>query len=81
VTEALAAAAPPEAEEWLAFDVDDRAVPAIAERLIAWLRAPEELREATRAALRTTAAERWSWQGVARGVIAAATALPRRGLG
>jgi glycosyltransferase involved in cell wall biosynthesis len=81
VTEALAAAAPPEAREWLAFDVDDRAVPAIAERLIAWLRAPEGLREATRAALRATAAERWSWQGVARGVIAAATALPRRGLG
>ncbi|MCW3063303.1 MAG: glycosyl transferase group 1, partial [Solirubrobacterales bacterium] len=72
VTEALADAAPPEAREWLAFAVDDDAVPAIADRLVAWLRAPEPLRDATRAALRATAAERWSWQGVARGVLAAA---------
>jgi glycosyltransferase involved in cell wall biosynthesis len=72
VTEALADAAPPEAREWLAFAVDGDAVPAIAERLVAWLRAPEPVREATRAALRATAAERWSWQGVARGVLAAA---------
>jgi glycosyltransferase involved in cell wall biosynthesis len=44
----------------------------LAERLIAWLQAPEELREAVRAALVATARERFSWDGVADGVIAAA---------
>jgi glycosyltransferase involved in cell wall biosynthesis len=48
-------------------------VRAIAERLSAWLAAPAELRERTREALSSTARERWSWDGVARGVIAAAS--------
>jgi glycosyltransferase involved in cell wall biosynthesis len=72
VTAALSAAVPTEAREWLAFDVGAGAVEQIAARLVAWLRAPPELREPTRAALRATAAERWSWQGVARGVLSAA---------
>ena len=38
----------------------------------AWLQAPEELRAATRAALVGVARERYSWEGVASGVIAAA---------
>ena len=37
-----------------------------------WLQAPESLRERTRAELVGTARERFSWTGVARGVLAAA---------
>jgi glycosyltransferase involved in cell wall biosynthesis len=72
VTAALAAAVPPEAREWLAFAVGDGAVRAIADRLVAWLRAPARLRAATREALVAVARERYSWDGVAAGVIAAA---------
>ena len=39
---------------------------------MAWLQAPADLREATRAALVQVARERYSWEGVANGVIAAA---------
>ncbi len=72
VTAALAAAVPEEARPLLAFTVGPDAVRAIAERLAGWLDAPEPLREETRAALVATARERWSWEGVARGVLAAA---------
>jgi len=48
------------------------AVDAIADRLTRWLQSPPELRAATRAALVDAVAERYSWEGVARGVIAAA---------
>jgi glycosyltransferase involved in cell wall biosynthesis len=72
VSAMLAAAVPPEAREWLSFPVDDGAVRAIAERVRGWLQAPEELRARTRAALVATAHERFSWEGVAGGVIAAA---------
>jgi glycosyltransferase involved in cell wall biosynthesis len=68
----LAGAVPEEARDWLGFATGPRAVRDLAERLIAWLQAPEELREAVRAALVTTARERFSWDGVADGVIAAA---------
>ena len=37
-----------------------------------WLAVPPDLRAATREALVATARERYSWDGVARGVIAAA---------
>src|SRR5205807_10542973 len=57
VSRALAAAAPAEAEGLLSFPVDDGAVEAIAARLVSWLRAPEALREPTRAALVATARE------------------------
>jgi hypothetical protein len=40
--------------------------------LTAWLDAPQALRVRTRAALAQTATELYSWQGVARGVLAAA---------
>ena len=73
----LAEAVPAPARGWLAFPVDKEGaepVRAIAERVIAWLEAPAPLREQTRAALVATVRERWSWEGVARGVIAAATA-------
>ncbi|HEY4170152.1 MAG TPA: glycosyltransferase family 4 protein, partial [Reyranella sp.] len=68
----LAASVPAPARAWLGFATGPRAVRDLAESLIAWLQAPEELREATREALVATARERFSWDGVARGVIAAA---------
>jgi glycosyltransferase involved in cell wall biosynthesis len=72
VSALLAAAVPAEARPWLSFPVDDGAARAIAERVNAWLTAPEDLRERTRAALVATARERYSWEGVAEGVLAAA---------
>ncbi|HST33284.1 MAG TPA: glycosyltransferase family 4 protein [Solirubrobacteraceae bacterium] len=72
VSEALARAVPSAAASLLSFPVDDEAVPAIARRLTGWLTADRALRERTRAGLVETVRERWSWDGVARGVIAAA---------
>jgi len=72
VTATLAAAVPEAARPWLSFPVGDGAVRALADRLVAWLRAPAEVREETRAALVAVARERYSWEGVAAGVIAAA---------
>jgi glycosyltransferase involved in cell wall biosynthesis len=72
VSRALAADAPPEAGPLLSFAVDDGAVGAIADRLVRWLTAPEELRRRTRDALVGTARRRFSWDGVADGVLAAA---------
>jgi glycosyltransferase involved in cell wall biosynthesis len=57
---------------WLSFAVDDRAPAAIAHNVLAWLQADPELRAGTRAGLVAAVRERWSWEGVARGVIAAA---------
>jgi glycosyltransferase involved in cell wall biosynthesis len=72
VSRVLAGAVPPEAADWLSFPLGPRAVRDLADRLIAWLEAPDEVREQTRDALVRTARERWSWEGVAEGVIAAA---------
>jgi len=72
VSEVLAAAVPARAAGWLSFPLDDGAVVALAERLTAWLGAEPELRARTRAGLVRAAREHWSWEGVARGVIAAA---------
>jgi glycosyltransferase involved in cell wall biosynthesis len=72
VSHALAQAIPAEAAPWLSFAVDDRAVTALADCLTGWLLADGELRARTRAGLVATVRERWSWEGVARGVIAAA---------
>jgi glycosyltransferase involved in cell wall biosynthesis len=72
VTATLARAVPAPARPWLSFEVGDGAVRAIAERLVAWLRAPDDLRAATRDALVAVARERYSWEGVADGVVAAA---------
>jgi glycosyltransferase involved in cell wall biosynthesis len=72
VSRVLAAAVPPAARPWLAFPIADDAVEALAARLIGWLEAPAELRSQTRRALVATAHERYSWEGVANGVIAAA---------
>jgi glycosyltransferase involved in cell wall biosynthesis len=72
VSSALADALPSELQELVSFPVDDAAVPAIAERVVAWLEAPDDLRAAGREALVRVARERYSWQGVAQSVIAAA---------
>jgi glycosyltransferase involved in cell wall biosynthesis len=72
VSEALARAVPPQAAGWLSFPVDDEVVSAIATRVLAWLTADPDVRLRTRAGLLATVRERWSWEGVARGVIAAA---------
>ena len=72
VSEALAAALPDPVAGWLSFPIDDGAVAALAQRVIAWLSADAQLRARAREGLVATVRERWSWTGVARGVIAAA---------
>jgi glycosyltransferase involved in cell wall biosynthesis len=76
VARALAQSVPAPARPWLAFSTATGSDPVrgIAERVAAWLGAPAELRDQTRAALVETVRQRWSWEGVARGVIAAAAA-------
>jgi len=56
----------------VSFDLDDGAVEAIAARLNGWLGLEPAASAAARAQLRETAARLWSWEGVARSVIAAA---------
>jgi glycosyltransferase involved in cell wall biosynthesis len=72
VSDALARAVPDSVAPWLSFPIDDSSVRALAERIVAWLEVDPALREQTRAGLAETVRERWSWEGVARGVIAAA---------
>jgi glycosyltransferase involved in cell wall biosynthesis len=72
VSRELALAVPAEAAGWLSFAVDERSVRSIAACLTGWLGAEADLREQTRQGLRRTAAELWSWQGVARRVLDAA---------
>jgi hypothetical protein len=69
----LAQALPEPALDWLSFPVDDHAVRAIATALVGWLQADPALKANTRAGLVATVRERWSWRGVAEGVIAAAS--------
>jgi glycosyltransferase involved in cell wall biosynthesis len=72
VARTLAAAVPERAGEWLSFQVGPGAVDELAAGLGGWLAAPEDLRQATRAAMVAATRERYSWDGVARTVIAAA---------
>jgi glycosyltransferase involved in cell wall biosynthesis len=72
VSRTLAGGVPAAAAAWLSFRLGPGAVDELADRLIAWLEAPDELRAATSAALAEVARARYSWEGVARGVIAAA---------
>lgn len=72
VSEALARAVPDSIEGLLSFPVDDGAVQALAERVVGWLRAGSGDRAIARTGIVATVRERWSWDGVARGVIAAA---------
>jgi glycosyltransferase involved in cell wall biosynthesis len=71
VSRQLMVALPPEIGRLTSFPVEEGAVEAIAERLNGWLDLPREQRVAAREALVETARRLWSWEGVARGVIAA----------
>ncbi len=71
VSHQLAAALPERIAELTSFAVEEGAVEAIAERLNAWLALPETERAAAREALVETTGRLWSWEGVARGVLAA----------
>jgi glycosyltransferase involved in cell wall biosynthesis len=72
VARTLGTAAPAQARPWLTFDVGPGAVRELAGDLTAWLQAPADLRAATRAAIVAATREHYSWDGVARSVIAAA---------
>jgi glycosyltransferase involved in cell wall biosynthesis len=72
VSAQLAEAMPAQARPWLSFGLDGDPVRDLADRIVAWLEAPSDVRAATREALVATARERFSWEGVARGVIDAA---------
>jgi glycosyltransferase involved in cell wall biosynthesis len=74
VSKQLAQNLPPKIAELVSFPVETGAVEAIAGRLSGWLDLPEAEREAARAALVETVGRLWSWEGVARGVLAAAAA-------
>jgi glycosyltransferase involved in cell wall biosynthesis len=71
VSRVLAAALPAEVAELVSFPLDDGAVGGIAQRLNAWLGLDGATRERARRALAETASERWSWEGVASGILAA----------
>jgi glycosyltransferase involved in cell wall biosynthesis len=72
VARTLSAAVPPPARDWLTFDVGPTAVDELAAAVGGWLEAPEDLRTATREGIVAATRERYSWDGVARTVIAAA---------
>jgi glycosyltransferase involved in cell wall biosynthesis len=72
VSDALARAVPAHIAGMLSFPVDDSAVESLATRVTGWLQADPAVRESARTGLVETVRERWSWEGVARGVIAAA---------
>jgi glycosyltransferase involved in cell wall biosynthesis len=72
VARTLAAAIPEPARPWLTFEVGPGAVEELAGALIAWMQADRELRAQTRSGMVAATRERYSWDGVARTVIAAA---------
>ncbi|HEX4734646.1 MAG TPA: glycosyltransferase family 4 protein [Thermoleophilaceae bacterium] len=72
VSAILADALPQDLRPLLSFELADDAVEQIADRLIRWLQLDPERRAAASQALSDTARERFSWEGVAGGVIEAA---------
>jgi glycosyltransferase involved in cell wall biosynthesis len=72
VSRQLAESLPAEVGRLTSFPVEAGAVEAIADRLGGWLALPEAEREEARQALVETVGRLWSWEGVARGVLAAA---------
>lgn len=72
VSRQLADALPEDLRPLVSFELGDDAVEQIADRLIRWLQLAPERREEARQALSDLARERFSWEGVAAGVIAAA---------
>jgi glycosyltransferase involved in cell wall biosynthesis len=85
VARTLAAVAPEAVRPWLTFEVGPGAVRELAEDLAAWLAAPADVRAATRDAIVAATRQSYSWDGVARSVIAAARGdldgLPRPAAG
>jgi glycosyltransferase involved in cell wall biosynthesis len=81
VSRQLMEALPGEVGRLTSFPVEAGAVEAIAKRLNGWLALSEPERAEAREALVETARRLWSWQGVAKGVLAAAAGqldeLPR----
>jgi hypothetical protein len=81
VSRALAASLPPEVADLVSFPIDEQAVLGIAQRLNAWLAMDDATRERARSILAETSGRLWSWEGVARGVLAASAGeldgLPR----
>lgn len=71
VSRALARSLPEEVRGLASFQPGPHAVESIAERVTRWLQMPSEIRTAARTALVETVGTRYSWEGVARGVIAA----------
>ena len=74
VSRQLAAELPAGVGELTSFPVEPGAVEAIADRVGGWLALPEPEREQAREALVGTVRRLWSWEGVARGVLAASAA-------
>src|SRR4051794_1299463 len=72
VARTLAGGVPEPVRPWLTFEVGPRAVRELADGLASWLAAPAALRARTREAMVEATRERYSWDGVARTVIAAA---------
>jgi len=72
VARTLAEAVPEPARAWLTFEVGPGAVRELAAGLTGWLEAPADVRGATREAIVAATRVRYSWDGVARTVIAAA---------
>jgi len=72
VSAVLAEAVDPRYAPLLSFERGPGAVEEIAAKLVAWLTLPDEERERAVSALAGRAHERFGWEGVARGVIAAA---------
>jgi glycosyltransferase involved in cell wall biosynthesis len=71
VSSALAAELPPEAASLVSFELDDKAVRSLAERIDGWLGLDPQTRARAFAALREVAARKWSWDGVAHTILAA----------
>jgi glycosyltransferase involved in cell wall biosynthesis len=74
VTATLRPALPEQLRPLMSFDVGPGAVQEIASKLVEWLELDPEERARARAALAAEAARRYSWESVAEGVIAAASA-------
>jgi glycosyltransferase involved in cell wall biosynthesis len=72
VSSTLAPALPEPVRALVSFPLGSDVVTAIAGRVVDWLALPRTVREAARAAVAQTVRERYSWESVARGVIAAA---------
>lgn len=76
VSETIARQIPQQVSPWLSFPIDDSAIQTIATDLTEWLKADPILRQDTRDQLVSLTHERWSWEGVANGIITATLDQP-----